>query len=397
MNKHRRPHPLRSLRARNLFGIAGIVVLFGAAATFSLLLHRYSANHARLIQQRWRMHSELTEASAALDQVRRSLAQAAEAENEAPQGTLVSNLARLESARDRLGEIPADASFSFSSIPSTSRQRDDLEKQLVRIVPIVRSLTEPGPDAAEDLREQFISLHDPLAQDLHTLTRILERDIEEATGAIEVTHTRARVGWIALALALSGINLVWAFGLRVYLWKPLGIIRQAIERLGRREFNERVVLYQHDEVGQLGTSFNRMAEQLAANVNFSAFSKATELKKRWSAIEKVRSGCGDLIGSAGEGAEAARAEVGHEVLDPVVVEPVQSREVLVRDRRLEIGAVPDRPGFPRVERAEGDPALPGVGGARQRVEGTLAADAVGRLAGRRVDGNPGQGVEEAIG
>src|SRR5262249_2584506 len=64
----------------------------------------------------------------------------------------------------------------------------------------------------------------------------------------------------ALAVSVLGASLLPQLFLR-----PIHVIRSGLTRLGRGEFGVRLDLSQHDEFGELGTSFNTVSAQLSAD------------------------------------------------------------------------------------------------------------------------------------
>ncbi len=72
-------------------------------------------------------------------------------------------------------------------------------------------------------------------------------------------------GAIATALLLLAIAVLVAILLAQLVLRPIHVLRSGLTRLGRGELGVRLDLNQHDEFGELGTSFNTVSEQLSAD------------------------------------------------------------------------------------------------------------------------------------
>jgi signal transduction histidine kinase len=70
---------------------------------------------------------------------------------------------------------------------------------------------------------------------------------------------------VLTALTALGIAVVVAMLLAQLLLRPIHVIRSGLTRLGRGELGVRLDFDQHDEFGELGTSFNTVSEQMSAN------------------------------------------------------------------------------------------------------------------------------------
>src|SRR5262249_39651038 len=80
---------------------------------------------------------------------------------------------------------------------------------------------------------------------------------------------------VATALAALTISVIVATLLAQLLLLPIHVIRSGLTRLGRGEFGVRLDLDQHDEFGELGTFFNAVSGQLAADRSQMAGQVAT--------------------------------------------------------------------------------------------------------------------------
>jgi signal transduction histidine kinase len=72
-------------------------------------------------------------------------------------------------------------------------------------------------------------------------------------------------GALATALAALAIATIVAMLLAQLLLRPIHVIRSGLTRLGRGEFGIKLDLDQADEFGELGTFFNAVSEQMAAD------------------------------------------------------------------------------------------------------------------------------------
>ena len=86
-------------------------------------------------------------------------------------------------------------------------------------------------------------------------TVLIRRDVYDSLVAPALT-----TALIALAIAVVGATL-----LSQVLLRPIHVIRSGLSRLGRGEFGVRLDLDQHDEFGELGSSFNTVSAQLSAD------------------------------------------------------------------------------------------------------------------------------------
>jgi PAS domain-containing protein len=70
---------------------------------------------------------------------------------------------------------------------------------------------------------------------------------------------------LVIAGTALGISVLVATLLAQWLLRPIHVIRSGLTRLGRGEFGVQLDLSQHDEFGELGSSFNAVSEQLSAD------------------------------------------------------------------------------------------------------------------------------------
>jgi signal transduction histidine kinase len=169
------------------------------------------------------------------------------------------------------------------------------------------------------------------------LSRILDRDIDQefralidgalAEEAEEVRETEAEVHATmvrlqALVLALAALSAAAALGAAVLIrrsvTRPAERLIEGARRLGEGRLDHRIALEGHDELAQVGATFDRMAERLAAQtreLETRAGRLDAELAERNARLET-------LLGEARR-AEALRrrllADVSHELRTPLTI------------------------------------------------------------------------------
>jgi signal transduction histidine kinase len=85
-------------------------------------------------------------------------------------------------------------------------------------------------------------------------TLLIRQDLDASLGAA-----------VVIAGAALGVSVLVATLLAQWLLRPIHVIRSGLTRLGKGEFGVQLDLNQHDEFGELGTSFNAVSEQLSAD------------------------------------------------------------------------------------------------------------------------------------
>src|SRR6201991_1651707 len=92
-------------------------------------------------------------------------------------------------------------------------------------------------------------------------TVIAQQPVLEAFESIRVSL------WRSLILIVVGTVLaaVLAYWLASRMWGPIRQLEDGVERIGMGQFGHRIRIESRDELGQLATRFNQMAEELAAS------------------------------------------------------------------------------------------------------------------------------------
>lgn len=160
-----------------------------------------------------------------------------------------------------------------------------------------RPLFVPWNDATrerfDDVQAQWLSLRtDWLSRpDLVHLSRV--DDFVESTDAFVAAIEKQLSRWTAIlyayqfammALAIGGAVALLYTGY-IYVVDPVARLRRALARIEQGEFDARVAVVSHDEFGELGDSFNRMAgnlQQLYASLEDKVREKTAsiEIKSR---------------------------------------------------------------------------------------------------------------------
>jgi signal transduction histidine kinase len=119
---------------------------------------------------------------------------------------------------------------------------------------------------------QLIAIYSSQGQNLELREPLLLGDVQIGAIRIGVSTLLIRQDLDASlgpALVIAGsalaISVLVATLLAQWLLRPIHVIRSGLTRLGRGEFGVQLDLNQHDEFGELGTSFNAVSEQLSAD------------------------------------------------------------------------------------------------------------------------------------
>jgi signal transduction histidine kinase len=115
-------------------------------------------------------------------------------------------------------------------------------------------------------------------------TLLIRQDLDGSLGRAVVT-----------AFAALAVSVLAATLLSQLLLRPIHVIRSGLTRLGRGELGVRLDLNQHDEFGELGTSFNTVSEQLSADRS----QMAGQVANLESAVEHLEDAVG-IVNARGE-------------------------------------------------------------------------------------------------
>ena len=119
---------------------------------------------------------------------------------------------------------------------------------------------------------QLIAIYSSQGQNLELREPLLFGDTEIGAIRIGVSTLLIRQDLdaslrpaVLIAGGALGVSVLVATLLAQWLLRPIHVIRSGLTRLGRGEFGVQLDLNQHDEFGELGTSFNAVSEQLSAD------------------------------------------------------------------------------------------------------------------------------------
>jgi two-component system, NarL family, nitrate/nitrite sensor histidine kinase NarX len=152
-------------------------------------------------------------------------------------------------------------------VRTTSRHSIQNAYQLIQdrwqqnILPLLSKHMEGNTDSpagtpAEDARMAFRSVVDGFVGDIDNLVRLLEEDADSRIHMLGLFQSISL--FLTLAVAIATLYL-----LQVDVLGPLHTLLDATERAGKGDFSARVSLTGADELGRLGRTFNRMAEDLS--------------------------------------------------------------------------------------------------------------------------------------
>ncbi len=105
----------------------------------------------------------------------------------------------------------------------------------------------------------------PVTLEQETIAWIIPADQAGLSLAGEETVYLQRTNQVLLIAGLIGVvvALVMGLGLARFLLRPIDALTQASQRMAQGDLEQRVPIYQHDELGQLAASFNSMSHEVA--------------------------------------------------------------------------------------------------------------------------------------
>ena len=226
----------------------------------------------------------------------------------------VEQAAQLEA--EHVAELIADAAIENNSFaPRLQEYVARLNSVRKRDVVIVDAVKKGLADADPvDVGETFD--HDPgnevgkTISDGHTRT-FIEKNDKHPAGAYQIVvplqqsasdSSKPRIGavileytsireelfaaeredlYLIVAAGIVGVLLVTFFGLGIArrIAQPLRDLQSSVERIATQDYGARVAVASHDEIGLLGSAFNKMAEDLSAS-HAELIKNERELEKR---------------------------------------------------------------------------------------------------------------------
>lgn len=165
----------------------------------------------------------------------------------------------LERAIRAVSELPAGAQRD-TELTSLAAIRALFAVQVNALV----SLAKAGDWNAVRLRSEnrlavITGLSESLVRNIDDIVEIEKKQVLE-----ENRRAQVRAMWTVAVTGLLAILTIGMLGLAVAqnIAVPLGKLKEAVQSLGRGEFQQRVVAGGNDEIASLGEGFNRMASEL---------------------------------------------------------------------------------------------------------------------------------------
>lgn len=124
---------------------------------------------------------------------------------------------------------------------------------------------EQPDDYFSKLQPQFVEVKDAADVILHINQDAMVQKSDDANRLARRTNLLV----IATALVALVVGVAVSMTLTNRLLVPLGVLAQAVNRLGQGDFQTRAVVDTHDEIGKLAAQFNTMAEHLGEYRNSS--------------------------------------------------------------------------------------------------------------------------------
>ena len=147
-------------------------------------------------------------------------------------------------------------------------------------------LSEEGASLEDiaEAREDFEAIEDNLADAVQAAVESEREELFEREADVVTTLDSAR----AVAVALAVVAVALAFGVALFLYQsiasPVSELKDTADQLRGGKLDVRSQIDSTDEIGDLATSFNAMADQIAANVQSLETQMAETAKARDDAL-----------------------------------------------------------------------------------------------------------------
>ena len=110
------------------------------------------------------------------------------------------------------------------------------------------------------LKTELGIIHDVAVPILGGRAGVVRIGMSEATVKAQISqHIKDSLLWVVIVLI---VGLYIAYGLAVFLTKPISQLAQAARTVGTREFRWKPPIWAKDEIGSLGATFNQASEEL---------------------------------------------------------------------------------------------------------------------------------------
>jgi adenylate cyclase len=98
-----------------------------------------------------------------------------------------------------------------------------------------------------------------------TFQKLIVGEVHLAISQKKIFHTirNAKIFIILLTAIITGFGILLSLGLSRYFSSPIRKLRESTKALSSGDFDHQVMIKRNDELGDLGTAFNKMAKDLA--------------------------------------------------------------------------------------------------------------------------------------
>jgi signal transduction histidine kinase len=126
-----------------------------------------------------------------------------------------------------------------------------------------------------------------LKSKLDDLLRLNQRAIVASSERAANQSLRAEISTAIVAALALGLALAFAWRFTSYIVNPLAALTQKARRIGEGDFEQRIEIQSHDEIGALAAEFNRMAARLRDLRKSDYWRLLLEQKKSDAVIDSI--------------------------------------------------------------------------------------------------------------